>query len=189
MKTTEAHPQAQVAAALLDRLVDGELDEAARAALLRQLDGEPGGWKRCALAFLEAQAWRQAISADAETSPAPRIIQPAPARFPVSRQLMALAAAVVVAFGVGFVSRDPAPVERHHPLAGGALTQALAVEGASQSPGVSPAVPESLRRQMERQGYRVDGDRKLVPVALEDGRKVTVPVDTVSLRYVGQRIH
>ena len=186
MNITERHRPTQ--AALLDRLVDGELDEAARAALLRELDGEPGGWKRCALAFLEAQAWRQAISADAETLPAPRI-QPAPARFPVSRQLMALAAAVVVAFGVGFVSRDPAPAERHHPLAGGALTQALAVEGASQSPGASPAVPESLRRQMERQGYRVDGDRKLVPVALEDGRKVTVPVDTVSLRYVGQRIH
>ena len=42
---------------------------------------------------------------------------------------------------------------------------------------------------MEREGYEVTGDRKLVPVALEDGRKVTVPVETVSYRYVGRRIH
>ena len=42
---------------------------------------------------------------------------------------------------------------------------------------------------MEREGYEVTGDRKLLPVALEDGRKVAVPVETVSYRYVGRRIH
>src|SRR5262245_34529426 len=43
---------------LLDRLVDGELDVAGRRELLKALDDQPGGWRRCALAFLEAQAWR-----------------------------------------------------------------------------------------------------------------------------------
>jgi len=39
-----------------DRLVDGELSPDEYRALLAALDDEPGGWKRCALAFLEAQA-------------------------------------------------------------------------------------------------------------------------------------
>lgn len=46
-----------------DLLVDGELGEAARRQLLSRLDDEPGGWRRCALAFLEAQSWRQAFGA------------------------------------------------------------------------------------------------------------------------------
>jgi len=44
---------------LFDRLVDGELDAAERRRLLELLDARPDGWRRCALAFLEAQAWRE----------------------------------------------------------------------------------------------------------------------------------
>ena len=40
----------------LDLLVDGELDEARRRELLLRLEREPDGWRRCALAFLEAQS-------------------------------------------------------------------------------------------------------------------------------------
>jgi anti-sigma factor RsiW len=40
----------------LERLVDGELSPDEHRALLASLDDEPGGWRRCALAFLEAQA-------------------------------------------------------------------------------------------------------------------------------------
>jgi len=47
--------------AWLDRLVDGEIDESQRRALLARLEGAPEGWRRCALAFLEAQAWREAL--------------------------------------------------------------------------------------------------------------------------------
>lgn len=43
---------------VLDRLVDGELSQAERRALLAALDDEPGAWRRCALAFLESQSWR-----------------------------------------------------------------------------------------------------------------------------------
>src|SRR5271169_215402 len=48
-----ATPERQV-----DLLVDGELSEADRRALLLQLEHEPDGWRRCALAFLEAQCWQ-----------------------------------------------------------------------------------------------------------------------------------
>jgi hypothetical protein len=42
---------------LFDRLVDGELSADERRALLQSLDAAPGGWRRCAIAFLEAQTW------------------------------------------------------------------------------------------------------------------------------------
>ena len=45
----------------LDLLVDGELDGQDRKDLLRKLDRSPDGWKHCALAFLEAQMFQQAI--------------------------------------------------------------------------------------------------------------------------------
>ena len=48
----------------LDLLVDGELSELQRRELLEALDQEPGGWRRCALAFLEAQCWKQELPAD-----------------------------------------------------------------------------------------------------------------------------
>ncbi len=47
--------------ASLDRLVDGTLEPTERSALLRHLDAQPDGWRRCALAFLEAQAWSEAL--------------------------------------------------------------------------------------------------------------------------------
>src|SRR5688572_10243698 len=51
--------------ALLDRLVDDELSEEQRCRLLLALDAAGDGWKRCALAFLEAQSWRRALGAGA----------------------------------------------------------------------------------------------------------------------------
>lgn len=60
----EQHTPDEFDQRLLDRLVDGELDDNARRALLSSLDeqfinGQPDGWRRCALAFVEAQTWGQ----------------------------------------------------------------------------------------------------------------------------------
>jgi anti-sigma factor RsiW len=43
---------------LIDRLVDGELPSDERRRLLLSLESQPEGWRRCALAFIEAQTWR-----------------------------------------------------------------------------------------------------------------------------------
>jgi hypothetical protein len=43
---------------LLDRLVDGELGSDEERAFIGSLDARPDGWRRCALAFIEARAWR-----------------------------------------------------------------------------------------------------------------------------------
>lgn len=42
----------------LDRLAGGDLTKAETRRLVERLDAEPDGWKRCALAYLEAQSWR-----------------------------------------------------------------------------------------------------------------------------------
>jgi hypothetical protein len=46
---------------LFDRLVDGELSDRERRELLQSLEAAPAGWRRCAMAFLEAQSWRQGM--------------------------------------------------------------------------------------------------------------------------------
>lgn len=45
----------------LDRLVDGELTEAAYADLMVRMADDPSNWRRCALAFLERQAWEREL--------------------------------------------------------------------------------------------------------------------------------
>lgn len=52
----------------LMRLVDGELSPVEQCELLRSLDSQPDGWRRCALAFLEDQAWRQELTASQSRS-------------------------------------------------------------------------------------------------------------------------
>lgn len=46
---------------LLDLLVDGELRDDERRDLLAWCEREPDGWRRCALAFLEAQDWSKVL--------------------------------------------------------------------------------------------------------------------------------
>src|SRR6185437_1033525 len=92
---------------LLDRLVDGELSEGERRSLLARLGAEPDGWRRCALAFLEAQCWREALGAppSAETKPRAAPVSGrsnAPRRV---RSLAALAAGMLVAFVLGWAAR------------------------------------------------------------------------------------
>ena len=195
MKITD-HEPVPVDAALIDRLVDGELGEAARAALLRDLDRDPAGWKRCALAFLEAQAWREACAGDAVVAAS----QPSgtPGRRRPGPHKLAAAAAVLIAFFTGFATRGTGTGAQSTPGGGQMLVHRPPLPPAAH-PNVAPAppsaaptpsaVPEYVRRQMERQGYQVGGNVKMVPVALDDGRKLSLPVETVSLRYVGQRIH
>jgi len=96
--------------ARFDRLVDGELSEAERRDLLARLDDEPGGWRRCALAFLEAQCWKQTAKALIAASPpaaAASVAAPSP---PILRRgtprgrwtaATALAASLLLAFWLG----------------------------------------------------------------------------------------
>ena len=221
--TTGTPPDRPVDRRLLDRLVDGELDGPQREALLRALDVEPGAWRRCAMAFLEAQTWQRALvqPESAASLPAPRENAPRvrPFRVPF---LAGMAAAVVVAFVTGFVSRGLTG-RPEHPAGDGSRSQFARDDRGPGSPTSAPthgrasgaetepplqipvlvadansademlrqpsALPEYVRLQLQRRGYEVEGDRKLMSVALKDGRSVTLPVETFKYRYVGYRVH
>lgn len=106
---------------LFDRLVDGELNSVERRAVLESLATRPDGWRRCAIAFLEAQAWHESLSAlsahhrpnEAENiAPLRPCDQPLRARHASAwqrrAQWLAIAASLVVAFKVGALQRESA---------------------------------------------------------------------------------
>jgi hypothetical protein len=95
---------------LIERLVDGELSGESYRRLLASLDDEPAGWRRCALAFLEAQALGQELpmvrrtleTADVDRKPASLERLPAPARSEIS--WLAIAASFLAAFSLGLIA-------------------------------------------------------------------------------------
>jgi hypothetical protein len=95
---------------LIDRLVDGELDPDTRRALLARFEDEPDGWRRCALAFLENQGWREALAPRpgdfASTSTPPVASRSAPGSRGARRwgPMAAVAAGWVAAFAAGWAA-------------------------------------------------------------------------------------
>src|SRR5690349_16591155 len=89
---------------LLDRLVDGELNDAERRDLLLRLERTPDGWRRCALAFLEGQAWRSESKAmvhgpDVAVRPAPAHSIPRSWKGGLPWSTFALAACLLIVLG------------------------------------------------------------------------------------------
>jgi hypothetical protein len=104
---------------VFDKLVDGELNEAERRELLSGLDEQPGGWRRCALAFLESQCWHKALPAYAsyrqEEAPHQSELKPV-AQVATKRTrwwqsapgaVSAMAASFLLALGLVFWARHP----------------------------------------------------------------------------------
>ncbi len=226
----------------IDRLVDGDLTDTERSQVLSKLDAYPGVWRQCALAFLEAQSWRESLRALTDSLPpaAPRASTPARARSAANPGLfwIGFAGIFVVAFSLGFglglrtleetgAPRDPlaqdsaaseeeTPGPGEQPVRGPGVPPAPAgadgpIEwvGVIEDPEMQQVVPivsgpgldeEWLRRrpaplsdyarqQLERHGYRVEQGRRLFSIRMRDGERVTIPIDLVSVQYVGQWIY
>jgi hypothetical protein len=223
----------------LDRLVDGEMNEVDRRALLLQLEGEPEGWRRCALAFLEAQCWQQELGlmsrstnqADAESASARplSVRRPTVQRRSSWRQRLAtaltLGACFLIALALGMGLRGsrgnlhgPASqvttVRDEFPLNS---PPSVALPGdkwelvtlSADSPGGQPetvqipavrrqkfdqnlveqspdAIPSEVQRAFERAGHEVLQQREIVPVQMQGGHRLMVPVDHVEIHYVGR---
>lgn len=127
---------------VLDRLVDGELAYDDRRRLLAALDDEPGAWRACGLAFLEAQSWQSELPRVA-SEPAASPVVSAPSSGPIGRRwasLLAIAAGLLVAFTLGtqFPAADPA-------------RQFAQVQPAPQatSPAMAPGTAEPNTRQKQ----------------------------------------
>src|SRR4051812_36317057 len=100
---------------LLDRLVDGELSDSERRQLLESLDKRPQNWRRCALAFLEAQSWRKEMGqvsrglASETIVPKSPALSRSPSRNPSLSKVatwLAMVASLVLAFGLGWIGHE-----------------------------------------------------------------------------------
>lgn len=98
----------------LDRLVDGELSDVERRNLLGRLERQPDGWRRLALAFLEAQTWGDAARETDAVAASPKAseIRPAELVDAGSRNWkrlvgtpLAMAASFLLAFTLGIALR------------------------------------------------------------------------------------
>ena len=158
---------------LLDRLVDGELDAVEQRQLLLLLESMPDGWRRCALAFLEAQAWEHecksfcwdapaaskvppSVSLPAQSAPASR----APARHKTGwggriASALGIAASFLIAFGLGLVWRAWDGVDRPGPTGG------LASAPRPMEPNALPSVGQS-----ESHSRRMTDDLQWATVSL-----------------------
>ena len=90
----------------LDRLVDGELGPEEYREFLQALEREPDGWRRTAMAFLEAQAFGQDLAALRHEIDVPEKIETATTAQSARHQgvaglFLAMAASFLVAFGLG----------------------------------------------------------------------------------------
>jgi hypothetical protein len=244
---TNLHDTAHLDDRSFDRLVDGELSEEKRRELLVGLENEPGGWRRCALAFLEAQCWRQSVGqtllvarGSQERLPHPtaadgtRSVPAAVKRSPWPGRLaaaLAMAASFLLALGLGSLaqrarfaqpglsdggqvaSATPGP-QSAGPIAAPSQgmapgSQRLVTVSYGQGPGTSfnlpavergnvdeqwlrsvpRAIPDDVLQALVRTGHQVQQRRELVPVPLQDGRRLLVPVDRVEVHYVGNRTY
>lgn len=222
----------------LDRLVDGELPEAERRDLLVRLESEPGGWRRCALAFLEHQCFRESLFpaiASRSDSAVAELAYVAPKSSRRShgwlRTASFVAASFVAALWLGHVvwpSRQPVSPNGSAPVAvdkqNNTANGAVLVRAGSNQPGdVSgmaapwqlvtlkvpnaaggarevrvpafersaldeqwlsnlPSIPPEILQRLHQTGHNVQRSRELMPVSLEDGRQLIVPVEQVEIR-------
>lgn len=232
-----------------DRLVDDEMTEEERRQLLAGLDDEPGGWRRCALAFLESQCWKQTLGAMQQRSRRTPCADIESLASPGSHlrwlnhagTLMAMAASFLVMFWIGSriyethrgqsvtpagdvgqfanaTRAQPSPLETRRPehgLAGvgpktppaadpwrvvtvsspaGAANSASslrvpAVERENVDPqwlqSLPSAIPDDVMQAFNRTGHQIEQQRELIPIPLQDGRQLVMPVDRVKVHYVG----
>lgn len=225
-----------------DLLVDGELSPEQVRWLLASMEEQPSGWRRCALAFLEAQSWGRDLDVIRAEATASSPTERASNQATFSRRsltILVMAAGLLVAFllGLGMQStrqgrqiaqppkntpkqnsqnqqenlkpqetqklrENPAlakttvpqtklksvdPYQKNHPP--GTLVDLPLVHAAQASQeewfNQRSVVPDHLLWLLRRSGHEVLQQRQWVPLDLQDGRRVIVPVDRVEVLYVG----
>ncbi|MBN2580389.1 MAG: hypothetical protein JXB10_15505 [Pirellulales bacterium] len=221
--------------ARFDRLVDGELSESERRELLTALDREPEGWRRCALAFLEAQSWREGLgglfrASQTAAAPAPRSPGTRKRSLRILEStLLAVAVCLLLIFGLNEYRRSgdrggaaPAGVGSQYahvppnpspPVSPASGTSSLPwqmvglpASGSGGGTMVIPAaqrdrwddqwinnlpsaMPNRVKQAFERTGHRVQQQRGLIPVRMNDGRILFVPVEQMEIQPAERSVY
>jgi hypothetical protein len=195
---------------LLDRLVDGDLERDEYRRLLLDLEEQPGGWRRCALAFLQAQALRREFQSKRQPYVAHGAHRPLPTTQPLASRrrrlvelVLAAAAGILIALPVGLlfpgsseIATMPAPDASNETVED---VEAAPPEQTDQEEDAiqdwppeyewvlseeGSAFPAGLARALESVGTRVRRERGLLPLETRDGRRFMVPIERVELTPV-----
>ena len=128
---------------VFDRLADGELSEQERRTLLASLDSRSEGWRRCALALLEAQEFRLQFREQVTALPSPLLNRAAVHREERARlrvpTALAVAASALIAFSIGLL------VDMKLPGAGGRAK----TTSHQASTNAAPAIAQQANSQRE----------------------------------------
>jgi hypothetical protein len=221
--------------ARFDRLVDGALTAAEYKIFVAALDEEPGGWRRCAMVFLEAQAWRKEFAAirraeqDVPFVPPPAEVTGAHARrnWFAAGSVLCAAASLVLAFGLGIFTHGlltPRSMDRiaTSPSSKAAVTPEVSPtappekdgidhvrlvidRGAGLSPqeivvslqdaaelgsnyvSAEPAISDRVLRSLRLRGHKIDRQQEYIPIDLQDGRHVILPVEEYRITPVSSK--
>jgi anti-sigma factor RsiW len=196
---------------LIDQLVDGELPDTERRDLLLRLENAPDGWRRCALAFLEAQAWCEALGPLAAARRTGQIRLAGNQHRQLGRwyslprlsRLSALAAGFALVFASGWALHRgssekvaPAPSIRTEappstPSSQSGESAAIELPGresaALQSAG--PALLDEAAQLWEQRGYQTERESRVISMELKDGRRLDMPIEEVRVQYIGNRTY
>jgi hypothetical protein len=198
----------------LQRLVDGELTAAEYQDALLALEADPttcesNAWRRCALGFLESQAfefgaksWLEARKrGDEQSESKAQPLQAAPkSKIPTWMMLLTVAASLAGAFWVGGLMGDlsrpklttpgllvESPVNgKLDPFkenADGSIFVSVPVDSESEFDSAAwvnetpTPLPLDIQRKWEQEGYTVRARRRLIPVAIPNGRTIIAPFE------------
>ncbi len=194
----------------LDRLVDGELRPEEYRQLLKQCEAEPERWRACALAFVEHQAWREALgelgTADAERE---RIKSPdfsksqafesanesdfendrqadskpsadASWRTFTSQQWVSLAASLILVFAFGMLAQ-----RARTPQPPSAEFLAGHQSSANVGDAASPRLAEKRKLEREDAGGEEDVQGENSPLFAENARPAAKPLGSVTFVVSG----
>jgi hypothetical protein len=156
----------------MDLLVDGELPEPRRRALLASLDGQPGQWRAVALRFLQHQTEKQTVSAlMAGGQLIPATVAPQAARTGRSvigrigwRRLSAVAAGLLIAVTSALLTM--VIVRPAEPLTAGAV-------GEYQTTLPADVVASDQSVEVSMPVVRADDNAPIFPVSMPDNRGPT----------------
>lgn len=174
--------------ARFDRLVDGELSPEEYRRMLASLDDEPGGWRRCAMAFLEAQAWGQELrglsdhldkpaETQADTQADTSAVDSAEVTHLRWVNWLAIAASVIVLCGFGLLYQ-----KNHNGSSGNLATtnidqpNSIAKNGATNAP---PSTAPSIAQADANKGS--SGSTATRTEAGPESRRALQPVEKVRL--------
>jgi hypothetical protein len=168
----------------LDRLVDGEVSADEQRQMLLALEAQPDAWRRCALAFVEAQTWRKefraggnSIDGDAKPQAVTGKWRMMSGHKTIRWRWLAMAACFVLAFSIGSATRGLWMSDTTKSTTTRSETQVATTAGSSNSVATNAAATSTASNSANINPVKSEMVKMIVPTP--DGtseQEVEVPL-------------